>query len=262
MKIFIIIISLYISVLIHELGHYLTSKFFKIPVTTFCIGNGPTLLTFNKFNTKFIFKPIPFTGYISNEPKDLDKISFIKEWIILLAGVTVNLIACVISLSIFYNKSFLTTFNLLITKILIPQFNNLLNISNHFGSNHAISSTFTETLNNFNQNEFFLVFAAFNLILFCFNLLPLPILDGGQLIMSIIRRWGNKSPKRAKVTEKISSIIYLFCWILLISPLFINEALKLATPIQIFLYTIMVVLNILLFRVIKETQLYKSIIKK
>jgi len=262
MNLFIFIISLYISILIHELGHYLTSKFFKIPVKTFCIGVGPKLLTFSKFNTKFIFKPIPVGGYITSDPKDLDKINFIKEWIIKLAGVTVNLFATIISLSIFLNKSFLTVLGLLLTKILIPQFSNSLNISSYFGSEVAISSTLPELLNISNPSQFALIFAAINIGLFCFNLLPLPILDGGQLIMSIIRRWGNKSPKRAKVTEKISSFIYLFCWILLISPFFINEALKFITPIQIFLYTIMIILNMLLFRAIKETQLYKNIIKK
>lgn len=66
MNLFIILILIYISVLIHELGHYLASKFFKIPVITFCIGNGPTLLKFNKFNTEFIFKLIPLKVYISN----------------------------------------------------------------------------------------------------------------------------------------------------------------------------------------------------
>ena len=109
---------------------------------------------------------------------------------------------------------------------------------------------------------FLLVFASLNLFLFALNILPLPILDGGQLIMSIIRRWGNKSLHRKNVTKKISNIIYLICYILLLSPLLINEFLRYFHPIQIFLFSVIVILISLLFKVITETNIYKNIIKK
>lgn len=39
-------IAMYLSIFIHELGHYLSCKAFKIPVKTFSIGFGPKLFRF------------------------------------------------------------------------------------------------------------------------------------------------------------------------------------------------------------------------
>lgn len=262
MNLLIIIISLYISITIHELGHYLASKAFNVPVKTFCIGIGPKLIAFNKFNTNFILKPLPISGYITHECEDLDKISLIKEWTIQLAGVTLNLVVAFISLSIFLNKSLIVNSKIIFTKLLLPTFTEQFKISNNIGSEVALSSTLPEALNVFNPNQYILVFIAINITLFCINLLPLPIFDGGKLIMSILRRWGSKSPKRARITKRVNYFIYPLCSLLLIFPILINESLKNPSVIQIFLYVVNGILFYLLFKVIKETDIYKRIIKK
>ena len=64
-------IAMYLSIFIHELGHYLSCKAFKVPVKTFSIGFGPKLFRFKKFNTDFTFKLIPMGGYIYNDDNDL-----------------------------------------------------------------------------------------------------------------------------------------------------------------------------------------------
>ncbi|MFR4053299.1 MAG: site-2 protease family protein [Clostridium perfringens] len=255
-------IAMYLSIFIHELGHYLSCKAFKVPVKTFSIGFGPKLFRFKKFNTDFTFKLIPMGGYVYNDDNDLNKINIIKEYIIILSGVFINIIAAIISFSLLLDKSLIFIVSSIFTNIL-PQFLlKLMNLSNILGSELALSSTLPEILNNSNSNMFLLVFASLNLFLFALNILPLPILDGGQLIMSIIRRWGNKSLHRKNVTKKISNIIYLICYILLLSPLLINEFLRYFHPIQIFLFSVIVILISFLFKVITETNIYKNIIKK
>ena len=43
MNILIAILVLGIIIFIHELGHFLTAKFFKMPVSEFSIGMGPKI---------------------------------------------------------------------------------------------------------------------------------------------------------------------------------------------------------------------------
>ncbi|MBN2794742.1 MAG: site-2 protease family protein [Clostridia bacterium] len=51
---------LYVSIVIHELGHYFVAKFYQIPVKWFVVGNGWTLIKIGKFR----FKLFPFSGYV------------------------------------------------------------------------------------------------------------------------------------------------------------------------------------------------------
>lgn len=56
----VLLLLTYIMIIIHELGHYLAAKLYKVPVQAFIVGNGPTL-----FKTKkVLFRLFPFTGYV------------------------------------------------------------------------------------------------------------------------------------------------------------------------------------------------------
>lgn len=261
MNLVLFLLAFYISIAAHEFGHYLSSKTFGVGVPTFCIGFGPTLFRFNASNTNFKFKLIPLGGYINNNPNELSSISIFKEWIIILSGVLVNFILLTASLSLFFNKSIPTVISILFTQILGPVASAYINPTSYFGANIALSSTVPSMLNNFTPNNFLLVLGAINLALFAFNLLPLPVLDGGQLYMSIARRVSNKLPKYTNKINKILSILIILSWILLLSPLFINELLRFASPLQLTLYTIIGILITLLIRVVKQTDLYKTIVK-
>ena len=60
---FFIIIS--ILVFVHELGHYLFAKLFKVHVESFSIGFGPEIIGWtDKSGTRWKISPIPFGGYV------------------------------------------------------------------------------------------------------------------------------------------------------------------------------------------------------
>src|SRR5688572_22793609 len=53
-----------IIIVIHELGHFLVAKFFKIKVETFSIGFGPRLIGFRRGETDYRISAFPLGGYV------------------------------------------------------------------------------------------------------------------------------------------------------------------------------------------------------
>src|SRR5437016_7884608 len=53
-----------IIIVIHELGHFLVAKFFKIKVETFSVGFGPRLLGFKRGETDYRISAFPLGGYV------------------------------------------------------------------------------------------------------------------------------------------------------------------------------------------------------
>ena len=66
-------VALLLSVMVHELGHYLTAKRFGMKVTEFFLGFGKRIWSFTKGETEFGIKAIPAGGYCRIEgmsPRD------------------------------------------------------------------------------------------------------------------------------------------------------------------------------------------------
>lgn len=59
---FIVIILL--SIVLHEAGHYLTAKAFRMKVTEFFVGFGPRLWSFRRGETEYGVKAVPAGGYV------------------------------------------------------------------------------------------------------------------------------------------------------------------------------------------------------
>ncbi|MEE1003216.1 MAG: M50 family metallopeptidase [Acutalibacteraceae bacterium] len=87
-------------VFIHEFGHFIFAKLFKIKVNEFAIGFGPAILKWQKGETQYALRILPFGGYCAMEGEDeesSDERSFskAKPWkriIIVAAGAVSNII--------------------------------------------------------------------------------------------------------------------------------------------------------------------------
>src|SRR5437763_3366743 len=53
-----------VIIVIHELGHFLVAKFFKIRVETFSVGFGPRLFGFRRGETDYRISAFPLGGYV------------------------------------------------------------------------------------------------------------------------------------------------------------------------------------------------------
>ncbi len=58
------IILLGLLIFVHELGHFLVAKYYKVKVEVFSLGFGPKLFTYQGKETQYAFSAIPLGGYV------------------------------------------------------------------------------------------------------------------------------------------------------------------------------------------------------
>lgn len=58
------IVLLGLLIFVHELGHFLVAKYFKVRVEVFSLGFGPKLFQFKRGDTVYALSLIPFGGYV------------------------------------------------------------------------------------------------------------------------------------------------------------------------------------------------------
>lgn len=114
------IILLGIIVFVHELGHFLTAKYFKMPVIEFAIGMGPKLISKKIGETVYSIRILPLGGFVNiagmqeeeigEEELDEEEKEYIKyinengfytkkpfeKFIVLIAGVVMNFLTAIL----------------------------------------------------------------------------------------------------------------------------------------------------------------------
>ncbi len=68
------ILVILISLTLHELGHFIFAKIFKITVYEFSIGIGPRIFSFKKNKTVYSFRAFPVMAYVSLATKKLNNL--------------------------------------------------------------------------------------------------------------------------------------------------------------------------------------------
>ena len=115
--IFLLVLS--VLVFVHELGHFLFSKLFKVRVDEFALGFPPRIFSFKRGETTYALNALPLGGYVKihgenpedgenkKDSRNFQNISWIKQVIILCAGVLFNLLFAwiLMSLTLFIGTS-------------------------------------------------------------------------------------------------------------------------------------------------------------
>jgi regulator of sigma E protease len=104
MQILISLLILGILVFVHELGHFVTAKLSKMPVSEFSIGMGPSVYSYTGEKTVYSFRVIPVGGFVNIEGMEADsdlEDGFnnkkpILKFIVLFAGVFMNFLFALI----------------------------------------------------------------------------------------------------------------------------------------------------------------------
>lgn len=68
------VLMLSVLILLHELGHFIAARIFKVPVNEFAIGMGPKLLSYKskKTGTVYALRLFPIGGFVSMVGEDKD----------------------------------------------------------------------------------------------------------------------------------------------------------------------------------------------
>ncbi len=108
---FIAIFVFSFLIFIHEFGHYIFARIFKVTITEFSIGMGPKLLWYDSKKTgiRYALSAVPIGGYVamvgeddeSDDPNAFNKKPAWQRLIITVAGAAVNILAGFIAMVIF-----------------------------------------------------------------------------------------------------------------------------------------------------------------
>ncbi|MDP4133261.1 MAG: site-2 protease family protein [Bacillota bacterium] len=107
------IVILGVMIFIHELGHFMAARAFKVHVEEFSMGMGPAIFKNQKGETLYSIRLFPIGGFckMEGEDEDVDKpgsLLHLKPWkrlIILVAGATMNvLLALILYISISFGS--------------------------------------------------------------------------------------------------------------------------------------------------------------
>ncbi len=113
MNILLTLLILGVIILIHELGHFLAAKYFKMPIREFAIGMGPKIFTYHGEETDYTLRAIPMGGFVDIEGMDIEKPvengfnskKPHKRFIVLFAGVFMNFVlALFIIMALTFNQ--------------------------------------------------------------------------------------------------------------------------------------------------------------
>lgn len=213
-----IIFLLGFLIMIHEAGHLLVAKMCKVKVNEYSIGFGPAIWKKQGKETLYSIRIIPLGGYCNMEGEEeksekegsFSEASIPKRIAIVLAGATVNIIFGFIVFFIlsatakteivdYYLASNLKTDNSFINHIrfggmrtkelaisvlesIKMLFTGKLGVNDMTGI-VGISDTVAKTSN---MREFLSMLSLISVSLGITNLLPIPALDGGKIVLLII----------------------------------------------------------------------------
>ena len=217
-----IIFLLGFLIFIHEGGHFLVAKLCKVRVNEFAIGFGPTVWKRQGKETKYALRLIPLGGFVrmegemeSSEAKDaFNNASIPKRIAIVAAGAIVNIlfgtIVFWVLISVMYGslgtgltatgKFLLSTVESL--KMLATGQIGTKDLTGPIGISQVVSST--EGL-----AQYVYILAVVSVSLGITNLLPIPALDGGKILLLIIE-WIRKKPLKEEMEVQIQLLGFSF----------------------------------------------------
>lgn len=218
------IVGFLLLITIHEGGHFIAAKLVGVRVNEFSVGMGPVIYQKQKNDTLYSFRAFPVGGYCalagedeeSDDPYAFTNASFFKKFVVLVAGSFNNLLAgfiifiCVYSIVANGQVGFgrvleVSCLDFWDVATSIFQFigglfkgtSSVNDLSGVVGIVSVVSQTAEVGL----LNVVYLI-GILSVNLGVVNLLPIPALDGGRILLSFINVLCGK-----KISEKAEGII-------------------------------------------------------
>ena len=205
-----IIFLLGFLIFIHEGGHFLVAKLCKVKVNQFAIGFGPEILSKQGKETKYALRLIPLGGFVSMEGEEeaseqegaFNKASIPKRIAIVTAGAVVNilfgLIVYFILIVIMYGSLQIAIdataeFSVALVDSIRMLFTGGVGVNDLTGP-VGISELVSRTTGVI---EYVYLLAVISVSLGITNLLPIPALDGGKIVLLIIEAIRKKPLKES-----------------------------------------------------------------
>ncbi|MEM6811811.1 MAG: site-2 protease family protein [Pseudomonadota bacterium] len=96
------ILALFIVLSIHEWGHYICAKIFRVSAPEFSLGSGKEIYSKYHDDTLFRVHLIPFGAHVSVNDQKFQTLPSLKKALIILSGPLINILFCFLLLLSFY----------------------------------------------------------------------------------------------------------------------------------------------------------------
>ena len=197
-KYFIAACLLGLAVLVHEFGHYAAARWARIPIRVFSVGFGPKLWSRKIGNTEYRLSLIPFGGYVLPEaelPEDYFAFSTGRRILMTLGGPAASALLPLLCLSVFnitkIGLSLYGTFVLPWQQAFQLAISMISSIPEMFSKPDQMAGVVGIVIEgghlvgaDFGNGLLFLALISLNFLIL--NLLPIPALDGGKIILYLL----------------------------------------------------------------------------
>jgi regulator of sigma E protease len=191
-----ILALLSLLILIHELGHLVAAKRAGIPVAGFSVGLGPKLWTRHWGQVEYSLRALPLGGFVMlavTDEEELRAIPLRKRLAFYLGGPLANLLAALPALSVLNGTVRGASFY----QLVIAPFQQvaascrqllgvLASLPSHPESLSGVVGIVVEGGRLAQSGRGLEIAISLSISLAVFNLLPIPVLDGGQITMACL----------------------------------------------------------------------------
>lgn len=204
MSVLMAILGLGILIFLHELGHLLAAKATGLPVIRFSIGMGPVIFSRTHQGIEYAVSILPFGGYVmfDGESEDFERAEPWKRIVTALAGPAANLLVGVLlyvaAVSVTQGGFALIPGLEKTGQALQQLFNTLYMLFSgqvgikDLGGPVMMVSAGASMAHDPSAFMSYLGFLSLNLAIF--NLLPIPALDGGQILLLVATQLLGRQP--------------------------------------------------------------------
>jgi len=184
----------YLAIAVHELGHYLAYRRYGVPVEGVYIGGPPWILRWRRGGTEYRLGLLPLFGAVASKWEEVDRLPPGRVLGLFLSGPLFSFLAGVLGfLALGVMKGNLVAVGKVLLLILVFPFILLQNLYQalfldlpEMGAVPLVQAS-GQVLVSHGLEGLLVLWGVFNIVLFWFNLLPVPPLDGGQAVFLLFR---------------------------------------------------------------------------
>lgn len=221
------LLILSLVIFLHEMGHFLAAKGLGVPAPIFSVGLGPVIWRRNWGGTEYRLSVLPLGGYVLfGRGENFNETRAFERIIIYAAGPIANFLT---ALAIFGGDVYLLAGQFWAVMGIVGQlFSGQVGVDQLAGPLGIMEAAGTAATLGVSRLLNFIAFLSINLGVL--NLLPLPILDGGQIILAAL-----EGVTRRRVHDNVRIAVALVCWgmiLLLIAHVTLNDIARMRGPIS------------------------------
>lgn len=223
-------------IIIHEMGHFIACKLFGIHTPLFSLGFGPRLLAFTPWTTTFQLALLPFGGYVTMDQVDFAARSYLVKIIVIGAGIVCNIVfACGVLYYLVYKSRLTIDIGNEDRRSVVTDTHHANNATGGGGGTPRERIRLLQGMTNqlfqdygfqgligpiglmsiigtsitYGRDFFLFILAALSFNIGVFNVLPIPGLDGSQLVAVTIEKLAGSYVSAADVMQTLFLIILL-----------------------------------------------------